>query len=140
MAARAARPDVRTNRQPVEMLLFLEGLKHESELKQVRRGQTRKLHRKSAARVHVDHFSFEDHRPFIREVDRQLSAFAGRRRRRGLKKAAAKTQIGEPVEPASRRTLPETIQSDSHSWMAAAFDKFSHGLLDDRSGRNSHAG
>jgi hypothetical protein len=140
MAARAARPDVRTNRQPVEMLLFLEGLKHESELKQVRPGQTRKLHRKSAARVHVDHFSFEDHRPFIGEVDRQLSVFAGWGRRCSLKKASAETEIGEPVEPASRRALPETIQRDSDSWMAAAFDDFSHGLLDDCSGRNSHAG
>jgi hypothetical protein len=57
-----------------------------------------------------------------------------------LKKASAETEIGEPVEPASRRALPETIQRDSDSWMAAAFDDFSHGLLDDCSGRNSHAG
>ena len=140
MAARAARPDVRTNRQPVEMLLLFEGLKHDPELKQVRSGQPWKVHRKSAAWVRVDHFSLEDHWPFIGKVDRQLTVFAGWGRCRGLKKTSAKTEIGEPVESTSRSALPQSIQRDSDSWMAAAFDDFSHGLLDDYSGRNSHAG
>ena len=122
------------------MLLLFEGLKHEAELEPMRSREPWKVHRKSATWICVHHFSLEDHRAFVGEVDRQRSALAWSRRRRGLKKTSAQTEIGDSVKAASRGALPESIQRDSDSWMCAAFDSFGHDLLGDRRGRNSHAG